>query len=745
MTKITRLILTIVVLIVFTSMYANGEQPWEVNDSITQVTCEVIRTYPEAGTAVNVWRRYVGSGGEMEEVVTWEAVSDTPDNPQRRWSADNGLTWSDYEAMPDIVSYVNGARIYWAAGPYAYDPAAQATVSIWLRQTTINGIDYNHCFSRVSRDNGHTWSDPQLLRYEDGAEFDSANPLNPEFLDNNQAYCGQNLYMRSDGSLLFGGASANIPDDAPNPNPYNVSAPYMTNDARNIGGVNFVGRWNAEQEKYDWSGSSVSWVPRQVSSRGMMEPAVAELQDGRLLTVYRCSNDNLGGYDQPGRKRYTVSSDGGQTLSEVMELKYDDGTQFFSPSAYHNFIRHSQTGKLYWIGNIIPSPASGNSPRYPLIIAEVDEEDISLKKNTVTLIDTRRDGDGSGLQLSNFALLENRATHNIEIYLTRFGEDSSNVFSANAYKYTVSLGASVIQGLSELDSSEFLRRYEMDVLPSVADLDENGTPDFRYDSYVGGTATVAGGILTISSPAPDANPSPGNSFSSIDDGTIWPGNFTQSYTVELRLNVHEGTQTEPNSASSLYVINPCRYSLGWFNVSENGQSWGTYAGTSIGEGKDNCDEYHTFRIAYDASVNKFYVWRDGILIGEELSPADVWTGEDRLIFGDLSGYSNGTVEYDYLRFTPGAYAPVSKPGDANKDGKVDAADAAILAENWQTQGTATWAMGDFNGDGNVDDIDAAIMAANWGCSSFGGNASVPEPGTILLLVSGLIAIFSWLK
>ena len=65
------------------------------------------------------------------------------------------------------------------------------------------------------------------------------------------------------------------------------------------------------------------------------------------------------------------------------------------------------------------------------------------------------------------------------------------------------------------------------------------------------------------------------------------------------------------------------------------------------------------------------------------------------------------------------------PGDANRDGKVDASDAEILASNWQTATGATWADGDFNGDGAVDDVDATILATNW---QTGANSnSVPEP------------------
>ena len=82
------------------------------------------------------------------------------------------------------------------------------------------------------------------------------------------------------------------------------------------------------------------------------------------------------------------------------------------------------------------------------------------------------------------------------------------------------------------------------------------------------------------------------------------------------------------------------------------------------------------------------------------------------------------------------------PGDANKDGKVDAADAASMAANWLTMSGATWAMGDFNKDGKVNDSDAAILAANWQQAAVGSNVSVPEPNSVVLLIGALIALFS---
>ena len=47
-----------------------------------------------------------------------------------------------------------------------------------------------------------------------------------------------------------------------------------------------------------------------------------------------------------------------------------------------------------------------------------------------------------------------------------------------------------------------------------------------------------------------------------------------------------------------------------------------------------------------------------------------------------------------------------------------------------------WKMGDFNGDYAVNDIDATMLAANWGADT----ASVPEPGSITLLLCGLASL-----
>ncbi|MEA1951663.1 MAG: PEP-CTERM sorting domain-containing protein, partial [Planctomycetota bacterium] len=81
------------------------------------------------------------------------------------------------------------------------------------------------------------------------------------------------------------------------------------------------------------------------------------------------------------------------------------------------------------------------------------------------------------------------------------------------------------------------------------------------------------------------------------------------------------------------------------------------------------------------------------------------------------------------------------PGDANRDGVVDDADAAILAGNWQGTGK-TWSEGDFNGDGNVDDVDATLLAANWQQTG-GSSTSIPEPGALALLAGAFVSLLVW--
>lgn len=202
----------------------------------------------------------------------------------------------------------------------------------------------------------------------------------------------------------------------------------------------FVGRWNSVRRDYDWKTSKPVFLPRGKSTRGLVELDLSELTDGRLLLIMRGSNTKLDPLKCPGRKWFSVSEDGGLTWSAVEDMRYDTGEQQHTPASISRTIRSSVTGRLYWMGNIPDVPPDGNSPRYPLQIVEIDEEGPSFKKDTLTMIDDRDpEKDSEHLQLSNFSLLEDRETHEMEVYLTRLGENGggADIWTANAYKYTL--------------------------------------------------------------------------------------------------------------------------------------------------------------------------------------------------------------------------------------------------------------------------------------------------------------------
>jgi hypothetical protein len=95
-------------------------------------------------------------------------------------------------------------------------------------------------------------------------------------------------------------------------------------------------------------------------------------------------------------------------------------------------------------------------------------------------------------------------------------------------------------------------------------------------------------------------------------------------------------------------------------------------------------------------------------------------------------------------FNPGP--PLIQPGDADRDGDVDAADYMALKSNFGTGPGATWEQGDFNRDGNVDRDDLLLLEGNYGQSSSqslalrGAIEGVPEPATLGLLALGGLAL-----
>lgn len=413
-------------------------------------------TSPRAGVSTSVDTVYVGKNLRRREIHSNQAESDVSIEERDRFSEDNGRTWSALSPRRTSVDDLKQNGVRMAEAPYStiYDPVSNRTIETFYQRIFLADPGkalssafrgdmkyYDHSFYRLSDDDGRTWSSPRMFTYEDGAPFNPANWIDPAFLTHNQMVCSYDMIRLADGRLAF---------PLYYPVPYEEDAedkkvcakvPWMETGKGYVYGVKcFFGAWNPVKKDYDWTHSPPVFVRRRVSTRGLTEPALAQLTDGRLLLEMRGSNARLDPVKHPGRKWISLSTDGGKTWSPVTDLRFDTGEQFYAPATFARMIRSSKNGKLYWIGNISREPAKGNHPRFPLYVAEVDETKAALKKSTLTLIDDRNQGDSELVQLSNFSLLENRETKDLELYLTRYGERSVNSpFDADAYKYTLTI------------------------------------------------------------------------------------------------------------------------------------------------------------------------------------------------------------------------------------------------------------------------------------------------------------------
>jgi hypothetical protein len=197
------------------------------------------------------------------------------------------------------------------------------------------------------------------------------------------------------------------------------------------------GSWLPDQ-RLEWRVSRRVVGDPERSSRGFLEPTIAELARGRVLMVMRGSNDVRP--ELPGHRWYAISDDGARTFSDAQPWRYTDGESLHSPSSCSQLLEHS-AGGLYWIGNISGENPRGNRPRFPLMIVEVDRDSGLLLRDTAAAIDDRQPGDLERLTLSNFYAREDRATGEIVVHLPRlFANDESFTADNVAHRLTVSQG-----------------------------------------------------------------------------------------------------------------------------------------------------------------------------------------------------------------------------------------------------------------------------------------------------------------
>jgi len=421
---------------------------------ICEVEKELYVPSPQPRVAPGIGMTYIGEGLRREEVRSLVRSSDWSDTVRRRISEDNGRAWFEWELVveewPVQGEYTqSGGASPRGTGPR--DPVSgrlvkpvfqriiegdprRAMQEIWKG----NRLFCDHGFYQLSGDDGRTWSEARPLKYEDGPDFDPEDWGDPGYFRTNEMYIGSAAVL-SNGSVVI---SATVPVPYRDEEDEKIPSVFPNNYREGCvaGAMCFVGRWDEGRRDYDWKTSNAVFLPRRMSTRGLVELDVSELVNGHLLLVMRGSNTGLDPRECPGRKWFSVSEDGGLTWSPVADVRYDTGEPFYSPASISKTIRSSKTGKLYWVGNIPDVPPDGNSPRYPLQIVEINEDGPAFRKDTVTVIDDRDpERDSEHVQLSNFSLLENRETREMELYLTRLGErgGGADVWTADCYRYTL--------------------------------------------------------------------------------------------------------------------------------------------------------------------------------------------------------------------------------------------------------------------------------------------------------------------
>jgi hypothetical protein len=189
-----------------------------------------------------------------------------------------------------------------------------------------------------------------------------------------------------------------------------------------------------------WSHGEAVRIDAERTSRGLSENALAELADGRIAMVAR--GDNSMFPEQPGCKWWCTSRDDGRTWSVPEPLACMDGTPIESSSTGCALIRSIVNGKLYFLGNLCPQGvrANGNWPRSPLVIAEMRENPLAIERETITVVGDREAGECDQVQHSNFRWYQDRATGDVVIFLTRYGErGAKDWLLSDCYRYRVAM------------------------------------------------------------------------------------------------------------------------------------------------------------------------------------------------------------------------------------------------------------------------------------------------------------------
>ena len=363
-----------------------------------------------------------------------------------RRSFDNGVTWPESQVIARKQALDESRVLAPFFETFYLDPDNALLVVIFAEyvhplkpagelygDTTDVGPKTRLFYYRISRDAGRTW-EPKQQVIERGPEFD-ADHWGRDLWRGRSALVveGRALHKLDDGTIVAPCYAWLTEEQIEDIFRQESRPAELWDDAKYYLDCRCLfARWLPDLSGLEWESGGPLRLPggyTHAGTTGADEPTIAYLDDRRWLAVLRTSvsQDEPANHvkefmrrDLPMLRYCAVSEDGGRTWPITRPITYDDGSPLYSPSAYSEFIRSSRNGKWYWIANMLPEPTYGNcDPRHPLQIAELDEATLSIRKDTVTVIEDKTPEEPSYVRFSNFRVYEERGTLDFVLLMTK--------------------------------------------------------------------------------------------------------------------------------------------------------------------------------------------------------------------------------------------------------------------------------------------------------------------------------------
>jgi hypothetical protein len=293
-----------------------------------------------------IMHSYVNSTGLTRlERKTIVREGDFSNESFERVSNDNGKTWHRWENVQKSMYAKTGTHELNINGPTAekYNPVYDHAVFLTMQRIFKNGHKsalgkywngkreiYDHTFLNIKDRHGDVIQN--LVKYEQGSNFDEDNWMKPEYTKNNVCYFGNNIVVLENGEILFAIAPALLSCSRildVDINSFFPSCPDVNN-----GLIIVRGTWDKDTETYHMTFSKPIVINDLKSSRAVAEPLVIALKSGRIVAIFRGSNVKSEKWNTriedgtPTHKWYTYSDDGGKTFTDPVPWHFDNREVF---------------------------------------------------------------------------------------------------------------------------------------------------------------------------------------------------------------------------------------------------------------------------------------------------------------------------------------------------------------------------------------------------------------------------------